>query len=97
MKRFRNMPQADADLGAITDYYSANSPAAGARLVREIIARCRQLANQSRQGTPRDDLGAGVRSAVVGQYLIYFRATAAGIDVLRVLHGARDITPDMFD
>lgn len=96
MKRPRNMPQAEADLDAITEYYSAHSPAAGVRLLDAIKAKCRQLATQPRQGTPRPDFGAGVR-VVVHQYLIFFRATPTGVDVLRVLHGSRDITPDMFD
>ena len=97
MKRFAYTAPAEADLDAITDYYSANSPAAGVRLLDAITAKCRQLGNQPRQGSPRDDLGAGVRSVAVRQYLIFFRETATGIDVLRVLHGARDITPDMFE
>ena len=97
MKRHRTIPPAEADLDAITEYYSAHSPAAGSRLLDAIFAKCRQLANQPRQGTPRPDFGAGVRSVVVQQYLLFFRATATGIDVLRVLHGSRDITPEMFE
>jgi toxin ParE1/3/4 len=96
MKRFQNTPQAEADLEATTDYYAANNPDAGIRLLDAITARCRQLANQPRQGRDRSDLAPGVRSVVVRQYVIFFRATASGIDVLRVLHGARNITSDLF-
>ncbi|MCI0702028.1 MAG: type II toxin-antitoxin system RelE/ParE family toxin [Planctomycetia bacterium] len=97
MSSFLYTPQAEADLDAITDYYAANNPDAGIRLLDEITARCQQLANQPRQGRPRNDLGSGIRSVVVRRYIIFFRAAAQGIDVLRVLHGARNITPDMFD
>ena len=97
MKRPIYSPQAEADLDAITEYYSAHSPAAGVRLLDAITAKCRQLGNQPRQGNPRDNLGAGVRSVAVRQYLIFFRATATGVEVVRVLHGSRDITPDMFE
>jgi toxin ParE1/3/4 len=97
MKRFLNTPQAEADLDAITDYYAEHNPDAGLRLLDEITTRCRQLANQPRQGRARDDLGAGIRSVVVKRYIIFFRASTDGIDVLRVLHGSRDITPELFD
>jgi toxin ParE1/3/4 len=97
MKRFHNTPQAEADLDAITDYYAENNPDAGIRLLDEITSRCRQLANQSRQGRERNDLGSGIRGVVVKRYIIFFRASANGIDVLRVLHGSRDITPELFD
>jgi plasmid stabilization system protein ParE len=62
MKRFRNAPQADADLDSITDYYAPNNPDAGIRVLDEIAARCRQLASQPRQGRERSDLGADIRS-----------------------------------
>jgi toxin ParE1/3/4 len=47
-------------------------------------------------GRARDDLAPGLRSVVAGKYLVFFRASDAAIEVLRVIHGARDITPDMF-
>jgi toxin ParE1/3/4 len=97
MKRFHNTPQAEADLDSITDYYAANNPDAGIQLIDEITARCRQLANQPRQGRDRSDLGAGIRSVVVRRHVVFFRRSASGIDVLRVLHGSREITSDMFD
>jgi toxin ParE1/3/4 len=97
MSIFRYTTQAEADLDQITDYYSATSPAAGLRVLNAIEARCRQLANHPRMGRARGDLAPGVRSSAVHQYVIFFLATDGGIDVLRVLHGARDIGPDMFD
>jgi toxin ParE1/3/4 len=97
MSSFHYTAQAEADLDQITDYYSATSPAAGLRVLNAIEARCRQLANHPRMGRVREDLGPGVRSSTVLRYVIFFRATTDGIDVLRVLHGARDIGPEMFD
>ena len=97
MSRFRYSPRAEADLDTITDYFAAHNPDAGIRLLDEITARCRLAASHPRSGRPRDDLGAGVRSFVVRQYVIFFRASYDGIDILRVIHGARDITPDLFE
>jgi toxin ParE1/3/4 len=97
MSRYRYSAQADADLDAITDYFATHNPDAGIRLIDEITELCRFTASQPRTGRPRNDLGSGIRSAVVGQYIIFFRATSDGIDVLRVIHGPRDITPEMFE
>jgi plasmid stabilization system protein ParE len=37
-----------------------------------------------------------LRSVVVQPYLIFFRPTNGGIEVVRVIHGARNIDPSMF-
>ena len=42
-------------------------------------------------GTARDNLGRGVRSFPVGNYLVLYRIIPDGIEVARVLHGARDL------
>jgi toxin ParE1/3/4 len=42
-------------------------------------------------GRERPDLRAGLRSFTVGSYLIIYRPLADGIEVVRVLHGARDL------
>jgi toxin ParE1/3/4 len=97
MKRFTYTPRADADLDAITDYFAEHNPDAGIRLLDAITARCRVDAHNPRSGLDRSDLAPGVRTAVVDRYVIFFRALANGIDVLRVLHGSRDITADTFD
>jgi hypothetical protein len=34
--------------------------------------------------------------AIVSKYLIFYRPIDDGIELIRVLHGARDITPEYF-
>jgi toxin ParE1/3/4 len=94
---FRNTPRAEADLEEITDSFAERNPDAGIRLLDAITARCRQLANQPRQGRRRDDLSPGVRSVVVRGSVIFYRPGASGVEILRVLHGARDMKPDLFE
>jgi toxin ParE1/3/4 len=79
------------------DYLLDRSEAAADRFTAELDAACRLLPSQPRMGRARDDLAPGVRSVVVGKYLVFFRATDTAIQVLRVIHGARDITPEMFE
>jgi len=42
-------------------------------------------------GRSRDELSANVRSFLFGRYVIFYEPIAGGIDVVRVLHSARDI------
>jgi toxin ParE1/3/4 len=42
-------------------------------------------------GRSRTDLHPGLRSFPFGRYVIFYRPLDDGIEVVRVLHGARDI------
>jgi len=42
-------------------------------------------------GRQRPDLGDEVQSWPEGNYIIFYRSNDEGIDVLRFLHGARDL------
>jgi len=42
-------------------------------------------------GRSRDELAPGVRSLPFGRYIVFFEPVPDGIDVIRVLHGSRDI------
>ena len=39
----------------------------------------------------RDEIGPGLRSFVVSPYVVFYRQVEDTIEVLRVLHGARDL------
>jgi len=43
-------------------------------------------------GAPRPGLGAAVRLAVVHPYVVIYRRSREGVEVMRVLHGRRNIT-----
>jgi toxin ParE1/3/4 len=47
-------------------------------------------------GRQRDELGPAVRSFPVGNCIIFYLPLADGVEVIRVLHGARDIRKFMF-
>ncbi len=47
-------------------------------------------------GRKRSDLAPDLRGFPIGNYIIFYRAVPEGIQVNRVLHGARDL-PEMFD
>ena len=61
------------------------------RVVTEIEDRCRLLGENPRLGPARDDIAPGLRYLPVGRYLILYRIVDDGIEVVRVVHGARHL------
>ncbi|MCH7726976.1 MAG: type II toxin-antitoxin system RelE/ParE family toxin [Planctomycetes bacterium] len=53
------------------------------------------LVSHPMAGESRPDLGSGTRASAVGNYIIFYRRIDDGIEVSRILHGARD-TPRIF-
>ena len=49
------------------------------------------IADSPMIGRTREELAPGLRSFPVGNHVIFYRSVKNGIEVIRVLHGARDI------
>jgi toxin ParE1/3/4 len=60
------------------------------RLLRRIDAKLELYAQNPGMGRARDNLAAGLRSFPVGRYLIFYQVVPDGIELVRVLHGARN-------
>lgn len=95
MSSYRLTPEASRDLDEIYDYIAQNNPGAAARVIEKIERRCQQLANLLLMGASCEHLSPGLRQSPVGKYIIFYRPAADGVEVIRVLHGARDI-PSLF-
>ena len=91
MTRFVKRPLAEDDLLEIWVYIAADDSDAADRVIDRIEASCQRLASSPLTGSKRDELSSGLRSFVVGRYVVFYAPTSDGIDVVRVLHGARDI------
>jgi toxin ParE1/3/4 len=61
------------------------------RFLDSIEEKCRVYATQPLMGTARTDLGENVRCFPVGNYVVLYRPLDDGIELLLVVHGARDI------
>lgn len=91
MARAHYRPQARFDLKEAYGHIAeANSPAA-ANLLRLIDAKARLLAESPLIGQACPDLSPTLRRFPVSSYLIFYEASASGIEIVRVLHTARDI------
>jgi toxin ParE1/3/4 len=83
--------QAETDLAEILDYLDERSPAAAERLATAVDERCELLGQFPDMGRAREELAPGLRSIAVERYAVFYRVTATAVEVLRILHGSRDI------
>ena len=84
-------PRALSDLAEIWDYIADDSEVRADAFVATIDAKFQTLAKQPGIGRMRDELATGLRSLPIGRYVIFYLSLADGIEIIRVLHGARDI------
>ncbi len=91
MSRFRLSERADRDLREIWDYISAKNPDAADRQLDMLHDRFALLAKQPRVGQLREDLHPKLRVFPAGSYVIFYYPLEEGIEVVGVVHGARDI------
>src|SRR5262245_48631769 len=83
--------QAERDLTQLLEYLEKQSPPAAERLAEAFDARCGTLSQLPEMGRQRDDLAPGLRSIVVRPYVLFYRVTADAVQVIRILHGKRDV------
>mgnify|MGYP002636775137 CR=1 FL=1 len=79
-----------ADLRDIRRYITEDNPVAARRFIGEIVAQCETLSETPFRGRERPDFGEGYRGIPFRRYLIVYRVADSGVEILRVLHGARE-------
>lgn len=62
----------------------------------EIGRELTRLADVGHSGVSREWLSPGLRMITVGRYCLYFRVTDTETRIIRVLHGARDVSHIIF-
>jgi len=82
-------PRASADLEEIGDYIARENPARAISFVEELREHCGAILVAPASYAPREELGAGVRMAIHGRYLILFRANVDVVRRERIRHSAR--------
>jgi toxin ParE1/3/4 len=91
MGRLVVRPQALADLDDIFDYIAEASLERAIAFIKKLNGQMEKLAASPGIGRRRDELRLGLRSFPYGNYLILYLPLEDGVDVVRVLNGARDI------
>ncbi len=88
---------AERDVVEAAIYIADDNPSAARRFMDAVDGTVQGLLKMPGTGRPREfdnPTLAGMRSRLVKDfenYLVFYRPSDAGIEVLRVLHGARDI------
>lgn len=92
MSSFKLSPEAFQDIEGIWDFISEDNVDAADRVREEIFAACEMLAEVPGMGHLRQDLAdEPLRFWPVYSYLIIYRPEATPLEIVRVLHGARDV------
>jgi toxin ParE1/3/4 len=98
----RSVPQiirsalAEADALEIWVYIAQDDPSAADRLIARFDKLFHTLAEQPLMGRSFPKFADKLRVAVVGNYLVFYRPVNDGIQIVRILQSARDISIDYF-
>jgi toxin ParE1/3/4 len=82
---------AQQDIDKIFDYWADRvSFTVAERIWDGILDRFRLLARFPHAGRKWDEFGADIYRLTAGQYLIYYQLKSNRVEIVRVIHGARD-------
>ena len=84
-------PEAQEDLAEIGIYIALDNDRNAEAFVTSLRQKARQISYAPRIYRLRDDLAPGLRSAAFGNYLLLFRIVGDSIEILHIVHGARDL------
>ena len=92
MTRFALTPAAKADLVELYDLIEQDDPRAASRVLARLRTAMRRLARTPGLGHLREDLAdEALRFWPVYSYLIVYRPETRPLQIIRVVHGARDV------
>ncbi|MHB8502605.1 MAG: type II toxin-antitoxin system RelE/ParE family toxin [Candidatus Acidiferrales bacterium] len=91
MSQLRISPRASADLIEIWSYIADDSVANADVFIDKLNETMQLLARQPGSGRRREELAPGIQGFSFGRYIIFYRVLTSAVEIVRVLHGARDI------
>lgn len=89
--RLRVARLAKSDIDQAHDYIALDNPSAAVRWVQRMRDEFKFLARNPGAGESCDEVRSGLRSFTVGNYVIYFQVGSDALEVVRILHGRRDV------
>jgi toxin ParE1/3/4 len=96
MAQIIKRPQAESDLEEIWWYIAQNNPKNADNFLDLLWEHCVFLAQSPFSGKKRDELLPNLRSFPVRHYVIFYLPLENGIELVRVMHGSRDIDKAFF-
>ena len=92
MSRLIITPLAECDIEDIGDYIATDNPDRAVSFIAELRGQCRKIALSPQAYRLRRELGNDIRSCAHGNYVIFFNHDEKDVRILRILHGARNIS-----
>jgi toxin ParE1/3/4 len=89
--RIRRLPRAIRDVDEIWEWIAADDMAAADRWVERMVEATDRLVQFPNSGMARPELAPGARSIVTGRYLVLYRVGPDTVDIMRIVHGAREL------
>ena len=74
----------------VADFIARDNPQRAWTFVEELERKARTVVRAPKAYPARPSLSPGLRLAVYRKYNIYFQLAGHGIDIVRILHSARD-------
>ena len=84
--------QAKQDLIEIWVYVADNNPTAADKLLDTLNKKIGMLSDHPLLGPARPDIAPDLRYLISGNYLILYRVHRDSVEIVRVLHGARNLS-----
>jgi toxin ParE1/3/4 len=91
MRRAHFTSRAEQDLTKICDYLADFSLQSAVNLERRVEEAVERLVMWPGMGPEREELAPRLRSFPVGDYLILYQPVDDGIQIIRIVHGSRDL------
>lgn len=91
MQYVNTSERAKNDLNRILRYLDGLKPSLADRFSDQLDRMLDLLARQPNLGKSRDDFQIGLRSVVIDRYVLFFRNEKDSIEVVRIIHGSRNI------
>ena len=91
MANVTRRPAAEEDILVIWEYIADDSIDEADRWLDRLDEKLALWATQPTMGRSRDELIPGIRSMPFGRYVVFYAPAGEGLDVIRVLHGSRDV------
>jgi toxin ParE1/3/4 len=91
MPVIRKRPIVIEDLAEIWNYVAAENEIRADSLIGAFDRKFREIAEYPITGENRDELYRGLKSLQIGRHIVFYRNIPDGIEIVRVLHAARDI------
>jgi toxin ParE1/3/4 len=98
LKRLIIAASAHRDLEQIHDYIAKDSADAASQWIDRLVSQFDILSAQPGVGRKRNEIRSGYRSIAEGDYVIFYRLAAGdAVEIVRIIHGKRNLNEALKD